>query len=461
MMLNKKAFVIGLDCLTPQLVFGKYLDCMPTVKRLLNQSLWGKMRSTLPPITCPAWASMVTSKDPGQLGIYGFRNRANHSYDKLTISTSDFIKEKTLWDILKAQGKKSIVVGVPPSYPPKRINGIMTGCFLTPGEDAEYTSPGSIREEIRKSVGDYKIDVKEFRTSNKDKLLKEIYELSDNRFSVAKYLMKNKEWDFFMFVDMGPDRIHHGFWKYCDPTHKKFKKGNKYINALKDYYIVLDKKIGDIIKNAGNDATIYIVSDHGAKRIDGCFCINEWLIKKGYLALKYYPKKITRFSPDLVNWEKTFAWGEGGYYGRIFLNVKGREPRGIVEKKDYDKLRQKLIRELKKIKYKKSKAKKTVVYTPEELYSEIKGIPPDILVFFGDLYWRSAGKVGFKDIYTFENDTGPDDANHDYDGIFIMHDKKIKRPRQLKGISIYDFAPTVLHNMGMEVPGDMEGKILQ
>ncbi|MGB2705440.1 MAG: alkaline phosphatase family protein [Candidatus Omnitrophota bacterium] len=460
-MLSKKAFVIGLDCLAPELAFREYLEDLPTIKSLLSKSLWGRMESTIPPITCPAWASMVSSKNPGRLGIYGFRNRFDHSYEKLRIATSLSVKENSIWDIIAKRGKKSVVLGVPPSYPPKAINGIMVGCFLTPDNDSDYTYPRQLKAEIEKDFGKYIIDVKNFRTDEKERLLKEIYDLSENKFALAEYLMKNKVWDFFMFVDMGPDRIHHGFWRFSDPTHAKHKKGNKYETSMRDYYKYLDGKIRNIIKNLDGDTTLYIVSDHGAKKIDGSVCINEWLIKKGYLTLKSYPRKVTRLSPEGINWTKTRAWGEGGYYGRIFFNVKGREPEGIIDKETCAKFKKKLISELKTIKYKDSKAKKTVVLEPEKIYPQVCGIAPDLLVFFGDLYWRSAGSVGFNDIYTFENDTGPDDANHDYHGIFIMYDRKIKKPRELKNISIYDFAPTVLEGMGVDVPSDMEGKVLR
>jgi len=427
-MLNKKAFVIGLDCLAPQLLFSEYLKDLPAINALLKNSVWGRMESTLPPITCPAWASMVTGKDPGLLGIYGFRNRADYSYQKLQITTSQDVKEKAIWDIIAEDGKRSIVLAVPPSYPPKEINGIMVGCFLTPDGASEYAYPKALKSEIKNNFGEYIIDVRDFRTGDKTKLLRDIYDLSDNRFGLAEYLMKNKPWDFFMFVDMGPDRFHHGFWKYCDPSHNKFEKGNPYVNAMRDYYKFLDAKIGAIIKNLDSDTTLYIVSDHGAKKLDGCLCINEWLIKKGYLVLKEYPKKITNFSASIVDWPKTKAWGEGGYYGRIFFNIKGREPNGVIEKKDREKFTKKLAAELKSIKYKNSTAKKTIVLRPVDIYREARGFPPDLFVFFGDLYWRSAASIGFNDIYAFENDTGPDDANHDYHGVFMMYDKKIRNP---------------------------------
>src|SRR5512139_3035796 len=107
----KRVMVIGLDCLSPQLVFERWLDHLPTIKRLVQSSIYGPLQSCIPPITVPAWACMTTGKDPGTLGIYGFRNRQDHSYDGLTMVTSLSVKEERLWDILSRTGRKVIAVG--------------------------------------------------------------------------------------------------------------------------------------------------------------------------------------------------------------------------------------------------------------------------------------------------------------------------------------------------------------
>ena len=61
----------------------------------------------------------------------------------------------------------------------------------------------------------------------------------------------------------------------------------------------------------------------------------------------------------------------------------------------------------------------TRVYRPEDLWNERRGIPPDLIVYFGDLAWRSNGSLGHGRHWTFDNDTGPDDANHAKDGLWI------------------------------------------
>jgi predicted AlkP superfamily phosphohydrolase/phosphomutase len=118
----RKVLAIGLDCAPPELVFDRWRPYLPNIGRLMGAGLYGELESTIPPITIPAWMSMMTSKDPGQLGLYGFRNRKDHSYDSMTLATSLAVKEETAWDILARAGKTVTLIGVPPSYPPKRVN---------------------------------------------------------------------------------------------------------------------------------------------------------------------------------------------------------------------------------------------------------------------------------------------------------------------------------------------------
>ena len=86
--MKKRVLVIGWDCAAPELVFDAFKDDMPNTHRLMAQGTYGELESTIPPITVPAWMCMMTSRDPGELGIYGFRNRKDYSYDALTIANA-------------------------------------------------------------------------------------------------------------------------------------------------------------------------------------------------------------------------------------------------------------------------------------------------------------------------------------------------------------------------------------
>lgn len=459
---RKRVMLIGLDCMEPDLVFNRWLDELPNLKSLYQRGLHGPLRSCDPPITVPAWSVMMSSKSPGLLGVYGFRNRADHSYDRYAIANSLAIKEDRLWEILSRAGKRSIVIGVPGTYPPKPLHGLMVTDFLTPDTSCEYTYPPALKKEIEDLVGEYILDVRDFRSGNKAKILADIYEMTRKRFQLARHLLAREDWDFFMMVEMGTDRIHHALWDNMDPAHRFYEAGNEFENAIHDYYVEVDREIGELLKLADANTDVLVVSDHGAKRMDGGICVNEWLIAKGYLALVDPPESAVPLSKVKIDWPKTKAWGDGGYYARIFLNVAGREPQGTIAPADYEKVRDELIAGLKSIRDENGKEIGTKVYRPEELYREVRGVAPDLIVYFGDLYWRSVGTVGGGKLHTFENDTGPDGANHAQDGMIIYRPAGGQaQAGVLEGASIVDVAPTILQLLDLPIPADMEGKVLQ
>ena len=157
-----KVAVIGLDCATPQLVFDQFKNDLPNLSRLMEEGTYGELESTHPPITVPAWSSMMSSRDPGELGFYGFRNRKDYSYDGYSLANSRAVKQPLVWDYLGKKGLRSILLGVPQTYPPRPIHGEMVTCFLTPSTESEYTYPLSLKEEIERVSGGYILDVENF-----------------------------------------------------------------------------------------------------------------------------------------------------------------------------------------------------------------------------------------------------------------------------------------------------------
>lgn len=401
---------------------------------------------------------MMTSQDPGMLGFYGFRNRRSYGYEDLYFANAKYVKAKTVWNYLSRNRMKSLVFGVPQTYPPKPLNGMLVASFLTPGKDVAYTYPDSVKVELDQAAGgDYIIDVEDFRTDQKDDLLKAIYVMTERRFKAFRHFYKKDSYEFAILVEMGIDRIHHGFWRYSDSNHRLYEPGNRYENAIHDYYVMIDAEIGKTLDALDSDTSVMVVSDHGAKTMVGAICINEWLQREGYLTLKKQPKERTRFKTSMVDWSKTRAWGEGGYYSRIFMNVEGREPSGVIPHGRYEEERDKLKARLEAIEDEQGKCINTKAFKAEEIYREIKNIPPDLIVYLGNLDWRSAGSVGVGSVHLYENDTGPDDANHAEDGIFIWRtpDGKSGGPN---AYSIYDIAPTVLKYFNIEIPDTMIGK---
>ena len=457
---NPRICVLGLDCAAPEILFGD--PRLKNVRRVMEMGIWGRLESVVPPITVPAWMCMATSQDPGSLGVYGFRNRANYTYGGLSFVDSSSIKEPAIWDHLARHGKRSIVMGLPPSYPLRPIEGIRIGCFLTPDTTKnEFTYPAEVGKEIRSLVGDYPVDVHEFRTANKAWLRDQIFGMSHKHWKVVRWLLAEKEWDYFHYVDIGLDRIHHGFWDSFDPRHIHYRKGNQFEKVIPDYYLWLDEQVGAVMDMIGEEAALLVVSDHGAKRLDGGFAVNEWLIQEGLLVVNDKPTKVTPFAKLNINWAKTKVWSEGGYYARVFLNVEGREPRGVIPRKDFEAFRDEIKQKLEALTDPVGRPLQSRVFKPEQTYRAVRNIPPDLIVHFGDLYWRSVGSVGHGRIHVEENDTGPDACNHAQFGAFILHAPGLEARGEHEGAHLLDIAPTLLDVAGYPVPSEMQGRSLR
>ncbi len=452
-----RILVIGLDCAAPELLLGD--ERLVHLRRLMDAGLYGRLESIVPPITVPAWMCLATGQDPGTLGVYGFRNRLNHTYDGLGVVNARSITEWTIWDQIAREGKKSVIIGVPPNYPPRKINGISVGCFLTPDTTKDiYTHPAEIGPEIDRLVGTYPVDVKGFRTHDKARLRDDIFAMSRKHFEVVRHFLKRDDWDYFQFVEIGLDRIHHGFWRYHDPEHVLHEPESPFRDVIRDYYRHLDDEVGSLLELLTEETVVLVASDHGARRLDGGFCVNEWLIREGLLALNSYPETITPFARLDVDWDRTVAWSEGGYYARLFLNVQGREPRGVIAPGDYEKVRDEVQARLEATTDPAGRPLGTLVFKPEEIYRHVRNVAPDLIVHFGALAWRSIGGVGYPTIHVRENDTGPDDCNHAQHGSFILAGQNVPCQGEVEGAHLLDVAPMLLELGGYDVPATMRDR---
>jgi predicted AlkP superfamily phosphohydrolase/phosphomutase len=404
---------------------------------------------------------MTSGRDPGELGIYGFRNRTNRSYGNFGISDGRAVKVPRIWDILGQTGWTVAALSVPGTSPPYPVNGSMISCFLTPNTEVPYTYPPELSDRLSGWVKDFLLDVPHFRSEDKDRILKNIYALCDQRFTIAERILEEDAPDFLMMVDMGVDRIHHSFWKPMDPRHPQYDPGSPYANAIHDYYAYIDGRLATLLDRCGDETAVLVVSDHGARPLMGGICVNEWLIQEGYLVVKNLPSEPTSLDQVEVDWSQTQAWGAGGYYSRIFLNVQGREPQGIVPLGDYETVRNQLAAKLAAIPGPNGRSLLNHVYKPQEIYQKVRGVAPDLLVYFDELAWRAIGTVGHGSLYTENNDTGPDDANHAQFGMMIFYDPKHPKGGQvLENAQIYDILPTLLHRYGVDAPAGLRGKVL-
>lgn len=457
----RRVLVLGLDCASPHLLFQQFTDDLPHLRRLMQGGTYGVLQSSIPCITVPAWSSMLSSRDAGVLGVYGFRNRADYSYDALTIADNRALQHPRLWDILAEQDKQSLILNVPQTYPVRPMAGHLVSGFLTPGTGAQFAYPAIFKQEVLKHMPDYAFDVRDFRHIDRAQLYQRIIDVTDVQYQLLEHALTHKAWDFAMHVNIGVDRIHHAYWRYHDPEHRLHDPDSPYRHAIRDYYKRVDTWIGRILNVIDDQTAVLVVSDHGAKRMDGAIAINQWLYDAGWLSLKQTPPRVTAFSHEMVDWAHTRAWSTGGYYGRIFLNVCGREPQGIIAPEDYEAVRDDLAAQLRAIPDDTgTPLPDTQVFKPQAIYRQVNNIAPDLMVYFGDLHWRVVGSVGYEQHYTLENDTGPDDANHAEEGVYILYDPRQAGRGAGETRHLMDIAPTVLNLMNCPIPADMQGASL-
>jgi len=451
-----KVFVFGIDGAPPELIFDKWLDYLPNIKKLMNNGAYARLNSAIPPSTIVAWNSMISGMDTGDIGVFSYTYQDKEGNSKLV--NSRHIKCRLMWDILGKHGKRSIALYVPLSYPVKPIKGCMVSDFLTPSIDSSCSYPESLKSRLKKMKNpeiffDVAVGLAGHKGLDVNVLIEKTYEMTDMQIDLLKDLIVNEEWDFFMAVMIGTDRLQHMLWNHFDTTHRRYIKNSKYKNSLKDYYIYLDKRLGEIIGLLDRDTAIIVASDHGMIKQEGKININNWLIQEGYLVIKNRksPEKM-RFSPELVDMEKTVAYGSGAYNARLYLNKKKLG-------KDYEKTRNEIIEKLKKIPDDRGNKLDTKVYKTEEIYKDASSPEcPDLIVYFDDLRWASNPDLGQAGLYSWHTFVGADSAGHSSQGCFIISGPKIKKMGKINDLDIRQVAPTILKLLNVEIPKEIKAK---
>jgi predicted AlkP superfamily phosphohydrolase/phosphomutase len=276
--------------------------------------------------------------------------------------------------------------------------------------------------------------------------------MTRQHFAQARYVWETRDPDFLMLVEIGPDRLHHAFYSSMDPSHPRHDPSSSTRELGAQYYALLDRELAQLTALADEDTAILVASDHGARPLTGCFLINQWLIERGLLVLKSQLEAPAPFAPALVDWSRTKVWAEGGYYARVFLNVKGREPEGCVEPSEAAALCSALQRELTAVMGPHGEAWDNRVESPAQLYRAQREQAPDLMAFFGGLGVRALGTLGASSVYAERDPRGGDDANHDTHGIFALAGAGVEARGELAECSIHDVGASVLGLFGIPLP---------
>lgn len=507
MVKKTKILVMGLDGATWD-ILKPWADKgeLSAIKMLMENGVWGELESCIPPITMPAWPCMMTGKNPGKIGVIHFLMREKNGYDfkpvKLNVD-----KLNPVWKFLNEYGKRTNLFYIPNIIPDlSKLHGMYIPGGFVSSNITPYTS------EAEKLIEKFQLDKTppklgmvdgasyiNWWRGNAEKHLK----------FISHFLNHTDGWDFLMHVIYSNDHLSHLFWKHIDKNHPLYEEAKEIFEAFLNYYKGLDKLLGDIVEKCkSNNVTLFLVSDHGhgllIKRVD----LNKWLEQHGYLRIKSkksYSKKslmnlikqkfldnsvaksksfyrlLKKFprvknflrsflinlnvSGDVVDWSKTRAYFSG--YNGININLKGREPMGIVDPCDYEKTREIIITELKTLRDPDTN-KEIVqnVWKKEELYQgNLVHRLPDIIIEYTNVSeYESVFKFSdsiIKEQLFYKPNNPPISSAHTYKGIFLAYGPDIKDTgEKLKNLRIYDVAPMILHMFGLPVPRDMDGRVL-
>jgi len=496
----QKVIVIGIDGATPDLIEPWMNDGkLPNFDKIRKRGTWGKLASTIPPFSAPAWTSIITGCNPGKHGIYGFESTGTLEPHLIN---SHHRKVPAIWSFLTKIGMKSIVVNVPGTYPPEKINGAMITGLLTPSRDSNFTYPKQLKEQLTKDdLGEYELEqfwLEDFSRSRMkkrapNKLADHINKQMASRSKVGLNLMSDSTWDFAMIVFRGTDTAQHFFFDRKD--------------LLLSCYQKVDELIGEIV-NKFPDALFFIVSDHGFEEIKKVLYPDNVLYNAGFLTptqdphrnltflsyslvfriinclLRILPPKVLKESKvvkkflfsisskaKLIDFSKTKAFSTADGRG-IQICRKDKYENGIVDLKDYEQLCKEISTLFKDLKDPKdSKYIIENVHQWNEIYNKDAKDPPDLIFSMKKgntaLEWIRFPK-SMKDIllskercipYIFNEDPIGRSGDHATHGIFFAYGKEIKSNYKIDKISVEDVLPMVFTGLELPLPDSIDGKI--
>jgi predicted AlkP superfamily phosphohydrolase/phosphomutase len=452
-----RILVIGLESAAPEMLFGD--ERLSNLRYLMKSGLHGRLESVVTPDAVPAWLGLATGRDPGTLGVYGDAAREGRDYEERVAAGSRPVIEPTIWDYVAAAGKRSILVDVPPNVPDQKVHGIAVGVLSTADETSPlYASPPEIAQEIADRLGPFADSGSSSGSTDKIVFRDDILARSRRQFEVARLLLNRHDWHYFQFVDSGLGRIQERFWPDHDPMHVLHDADSPYRDVIRDYYRYLDEQIGSVLELLGDETVVAICSERGAQHVSGGFCLNDWLIREGFLTLHHYPEQVTPFSQLDVDWDRTLAWSRGAGYARISLNVEGREPRGAVAQTDFRKVRDDLRTRLEAVVDSAGAPLKTLVFKPNEAFRELRGIAPDLIAQLGGLACRSITSVGHQSLHVGAGCRDLEGYGLATHGAMVLAGPNVPDRGEVNGAHLLDFAPTLLSLGGFAIPESLQDR---
>jgi predicted AlkP superfamily phosphohydrolase/phosphomutase len=493
--------VIGLDGATWQLARPwAEVGHLPTFQRLMAEGAWGALGSTLPPVTPAAWSSFATGMNPGKHGLFDFVGRQDGSYGTY-VANASYRDGAPLWQLASQAGRRVTVFNVPATYPPDKVNGLMVSGFLTPAHAADATWPPQLQAELAQAVPQFTFYPPNiYSPGHEADFVQAVSDLNQATLEAVRYLLRREPWDLFVAVFMGTDVIQHFLWGYM-------AQGNEGLgSAILDCHRQMDATLAELLAGLGPDDYLVVMSDHGFGPLTHYIHVNAWLVERGYLKFKRNPlsalkavayrlgftplgmyerlralglggrmqetasernewlkarvQKVFLSLPD-VDWGRTQAYSLG-FGGPIFVNLRGREPQGIVAPgAEYEALRAQIATDLARTTDPETGQPFVGhIYRREQLYTgPHAGRAPDLILVPRNWSHQPFGTHEFAS-HRWLEPCRDRSGTHRLDGLLLLWGPGVRRGTQVEGATIVDVAPTVLALLGVPIPADMDGRVL-
>lgn len=479
-----KVAVIGLDSATFEVIEPLIqAGALPNLERLMARGCWGRLSSTLHPLSPTAWASFMTGMNPGKHGIFDFIGQGWDGCFR-TINGAA-VGAETLWAKLSRTGRRVGVVNVPLTYPPQPVNGFLIAGMDAPRLDRAFTYPPNLADELHARFGQYRvgvgarglpwISVERFTAQYVERLC----DMVRQRGEVVRYLLERQPLDFLMVVFIAPDRAQHALGHLL-------AQGISPQDGIGQVYRACDEAMGRILEALGEGWIVLVMSDHGAQPYRYVFEPNTWLAAQGWLRMRLQPRwarleealdpllrrlitrpsRLAQFLGRIV-WEETRAFALGAF-GSIFVNRRDRFPKGIVAPgAEYERVCEQIATGLLALRDPGTGAPivRAVHRSRDVYHGPYAMLAPDLLLETTEDYFvRSnldqrkghlvypAGRYGGRSLAH----TG----KHSPQGILIAAGEPFAVGGERDGARIIDLAPTILHLSGLPVPSQMDGQPL-
>jgi predicted AlkP superfamily phosphohydrolase/phosphomutase len=470
---------------------------LPTFAKLMESGAHGDLESTLPPVTSPAWPTFMTGCNPGKHGVFDFIRPKGDSF-ALVNSTS--IRQPTLWQILSDAGLRVGAMNVPVTYPAHPVNGFMITGLLSPTRGGDICYPADLISRYEATLGPYRIAPRvQYTPGAEEPFIADLYDLIETHGRWGLHLVQNQPWDLFMLHFLSLDVMQHAMWRFMDREHPRHAGGD-FQDAIQEGYARADAAMGRIIEQAGEGTVVMVMSDHGFGPLHAIVNLNNYLLEKGLLKLKGDPwtrfkafafrhgitpetvfRWLSRFkvqnvvarvskgtrnrvmgkflSYDSVDWSASKAYSMG-HVGQIYLNVAGREPHGIVRQEERSQVMQEVMAALRELPGEDGRPLVTRMVPKDQTYhGEHAEEGPDLHVEL-DNYRMISFPLFATNGQVITQQIRGDSGCHRSEGVFIASGTGIRSGEEVRGASLMDLAPTVLHLLGLPVRSEMDGRVL-